>query len=97
MTMFMHSDDQRLIMPMRTDRKLFQKILENGDQESNSEPLDYVEIESILIFGYHCKGYEFTTEDGVSRIWVTDQTPVGFNSGLFNTDNSLPKIFIPMD
>lgn len=97
MTMFMHSDDQRLIMPMRTDSKLFQKILENADQESSSEPLDYVEIESKSILGYHCKGYEFTTEDGVSRIWVTDQTPVGFNSGLFNTDNSLPKTFIPMD
>lgn len=97
MTMFMHTDDQRLIMPMRTDNQLFKKILENAEEESKPEHIDFVEIESKTILGYHCKGYEFTTQDGVSKIWVTDQTPVGFNSGLFNTDNSLPNTFIPMD
>ena len=97
MTMFMHQDDQKLIMPMRTDNKLFKKILENAEEESNPEDIKFVEIESKTILGYHCKGYQVTTEDGVSKVWVTNETPVGFNSGLFDMEHEYPTSAIPID
>lgn len=97
MTMFMEKDEQKLIMPMRTDNKLFKKILENAEEDSKPENIEFVEIEGKTILGYHCKGYQFKSDDGISKIWVTDETPVGFNSGLFDTDHNFPNPIIPMD
>lgn len=97
MTMFMQQDDKKLIMPMRTDAKVFKKIIESADEQTKTQNMEYVEIESKTILGYHCKGYKYTTEEGVSKIWITNQTPVGIYSGLFNKDYDFPTTNIPMD
>ncbi|WP_417363547.1 DUF4412 domain-containing protein [Galbibacter sp.] len=97
MTMFMENKGDKMIMPMRTDNKLFKKILAKAEEESKPEDYKFVEIEGKTILGYRCKGYQITTDDGISKVWVTNQTPVGFNSGLFDMEHDNPASAIPMD
>lgn len=96
-TMYMENKGDKMIMPMRTDNKLFKKILANAEEESNAEDFKFVEIESKTILGYRCKGYQITTDDGISKVWITNQTPVGFNSGLFDMEHEYATSAIPMD
>src|SRR5690606_40016561 len=49
MTMFMHSEDLRLIMPMRTDNKLFKKILENANKERSEEHTSELQSRENLV------------------------------------------------
>ncbi len=97
MTMYMEKGDQKMIMPMRTDSKIFEKLLTNAEEESSSENIKFVQIESKTILGYHCKGYQITSEQGVSKLWTTNETPIQFTRGLFNTENVSHNNALPID
>jgi hypothetical protein len=40
-------------------------------------------IESKIILGYNCQGYQISTEAGTTELWITDEAPASLFSTLF--------------
>jgi hypothetical protein len=49
--------------------------------------MQIIPIEDKTILGYTCKGYQMTSKEGVSKIWLTNETPVGFLGGVGQAEN----------
>ena len=75
---FMEQNGQKLMMAQKSDPRLtekFEKAQEYIDKEYMANMRD---IGGRKILGFNCKGYETSTKEGTYRIWITDETPVGF-------------------
>ncbi|MFA5618968.1 MAG: DUF4412 domain-containing protein [Weeksellaceae bacterium] len=96
MVIFMEQNGQKIMMAQKSDPKLtekFEKAREDIDKEYMANMKD---IGGRNILGYDCKGYETTTKEGTYRIWITDQTPVGFMGAGMNEDIDLPESMVRM-
>lgn len=96
MVIFMEQDGHKIMMAQKSDPKLtekFDKAQEDIDKEYMANLKD---IGGRNILGYNCKGYETSTKEGTYRIWITDETPVGFMGAGMNEDIDLPESMIKM-
>ena len=73
---------------MNTDRELFDEIYQSMEQEE-SNTANLKEIAGKTILGYACKGYETTTDEGTTRVWVTNDAPVSFVGALMTSNKKL--------
>jgi len=96
MVIFMEQDGQKIMMAQKSDPKLTEK-LEKAQEDIDKEYMANLrDIGGRNILGYDCKGYETTTKEGTYRIWITDQTPVGFMGAGMNEDIDLPESMVRM-
>ncbi|MEC3880377.1 DUF4412 domain-containing protein [Parapedobacter sp. 10938] len=87
MVMFMDDGDRKTAMRLNGSQEVMDKYLKFAVESEEDEEVKVTPIESKTILGYHCKGFQMETSDGVSKVWVTEEAPVGLFSGMFQTDN----------
>ncbi|WP_262245619.1 DUF4412 domain-containing protein [Parapedobacter soli] len=85
MIMFMDDGEQKTAMRLSGDKKLIDQYMKKATDEDAAD-VKITPIESKTILGYRCKGFQMETEDGVSKVWVTDETPVGLMGGALKGD-----------
>lgn len=93
---FMEQNGQKLMMTQKSDPRLtekFEKASEDLDKEYMANMKD---IGGRKILGFNCKGYETSTKEGTYRIWITDETPVGFVGAGLSDDIDIPESLIRM-
>lgn len=97
MVMFNDDGTQKTAMKIPAGGKTMDKLTKKMEEKnkSNMEEAKIVPIADKIILGYNCKGYQITTKDGVSKVWITDETPVGYLGGIANTE-SLPNSVLPI-
>lgn len=96
MVIYMEQNGQKLMMAQKTDPKLtekFDKANEDIDKEYMANMRD---IGGRKILGFNCHGYETSTKEGTYRIWITDETPVGFMGAALNEDVDVPASILRM-
>lgn len=98
-TMVMFTDDgkQKMAMKMPSSKKTIEKLTKKME-EKNKQAAEDIKVTAIAgktILGYNCKGYQITSKDGVSKVWVTNETPVGYLGGIANTEG-LPSSVLPI-
>ncbi|MCK0159979.1 DUF4412 domain-containing protein [Allomuricauda sp. F6463D] len=97
MVMFNDDGKQKTAMKIPAGNKAIDKAIKKMEEKSK-DTMDDAKITPIAnktILGYDCKGYQITTKDGVSKMWITDEAPVGYLGGMANTDN-LPSSVLPI-
>tara|TARA_A100000171_G_C2140545_1_gene155527 strand:+ start:14768 stop:15322 length:555 start_codon:yes stop_codon:yes gene_type:complete len=89
MVTFMDNGQQKMAMKTRMpfDEAALQEMSKN---DTNQEDVDITPLPSKTILGYNCKGYQITQEDGVSKFYITNETPVSF-VGVFSSIEQMPK------
>lgn len=85
MVMFMDDGKQKTAMRLSSNQQLMDKYMEKATEEG-AEDVQLTPIESKTILGYRCKGFQMESEDGISRVWVTDEAPVGLINSMMQTD-----------
>ncbi|WP_296703576.1 DUF4412 domain-containing protein [Algoriphagus sp.] len=91
MVMFMEADGRKMAMRMNTSSEVFDEYMSKEiENQSSVETQKITQIESKEILGYTCKGYSIETEEGITKIYLTDETPVGFLGG-FISSGQLPQ------
>ncbi len=86
MVMFMDNGEQKTAMRLSGSQQLMDKYME-GANEDGAADVNITPIEGKTILGYHCKGFQMASEDGVSKVWVTDEAPVGMLSGMMKAEH----------
>jgi len=93
MVTFMDTNGQKMAIkiniPLDED---MQNRIKNGNSNETGT-MDDVKITTLpnkTILGYHCKGYQIEQENGISKIYVTNEAPVSF-SGMFANMKNLQK------
>lgn len=84
MVLFSDNGEQKTAMNLPMNSGMMDKYTKKLNQKADVKNSD-VKITSIpskTILGYFCKGFQITSKEGVTRIWVTDETPVGFLGGI---------------
>ncbi len=84
MVLFSDNGEQKTAMNLPMNNGMMDKYTKNLNQKADVKNSD-VKITSIpskSILGYFCKGFQITSKEGVTRIWVTNETPVGFLGGM---------------
>ena len=91
--LLMESDGQKssmaysLIVNEAAAQEMVKEQAESGNNEiPNAEPLG-----SKTILGYTCQGYGYTTEDGYSEIWVTDEDVFGISNAFAINNQNLQR------
>ncbi|MBR9855911.1 MAG: DUF4412 domain-containing protein [Algicola sp.] len=97
MVMFSDNGKQKSAMkiPMgnKSIEKITKKMAEKGKKSMDEAKV--VPIEGKIILGYQCEGYQITAKEGVTKIWITNETPVGYLGGIAQTEN-LPDTVLPI-
>ncbi|WP_047246430.1 DUF4412 domain-containing protein [Maribacter thermophilus] len=80
---------QKTVMGISNNNKLYEKYRSKMVNDTNYDQAKIKEIGSKKLLGYNCSGYEVVTKEGVSRIWVTNEVPIG---NIYSTfyDNEVP-------
>src|SRR5690606_19847059 len=94
MVMFMDDGKQKMAMRMGGNQQLMDKYIKMAGDDGKDD-LNISAIESKTILGYHCKGFKIETDEGISKVWVTEEAPVGMANGMMKGDylsNGLPNI-----
>lgn len=97
MVMFNDDGERKTAMKMPSSKKTIEKLAKKME-EKNQNAMEDVKITPIAdktILGYLCKGYQITSKDGISKVWITNETPVGYLGGIANTE-SLPSSILPL-
>ena len=87
MVMFMDDGERKTAMRLSGSRDMMDKYLKMAVEDEEGEDVKVTSIAGKTILGYHCQGFQMETSDGVSKVWVTDEAPVGLFSGMFQTEN----------
>lgn len=90
MVMFMDDGTQKTAMRINADQKILGKYMKEAGESEDTDDVTMTPIENKTILGYHCKGFQVESEDGTSKVWVTDEAPVGMFSGAVQGDY-IPK------
>ncbi len=90
MVMFMDNGKQKTAIRLKGSQKLLDKYTKKATEEE-AEDIKVTPIAGKTILGYRCKGFQMESEDGVSKVWVTDEAPVGMLNGALQAD------YIPKD
>ncbi|MBQ4913928.1 DUF4412 domain-containing protein [Maribacter sp. MMG018] len=80
---------QKTVMGINNNSKLYEKYRSKMVNDTNYDQAKIKEIGSKNLLGYNCSGYEVVTEEGISRIWVTNEIPIGNIYSVFY-DNEAP-------
>ena len=96
MVMFMNQQGEKMMMSVNYSKKLFDKMYNNQNAETQEYMANLKEIQGKTILGYACKGYESTTVEGTTRVWVTNETPVGFMGAGMIENQNLPESVIKL-
>ena len=89
MVMFMDDGKQKTAMHLIGNQQLMGNVMRKVP-EKGLEDVTVTPIEDKTVLGYRCKGFQMETDEGVSRIWVTDEAPVGLINGMLH-DGYVPK------
>lgn len=96
MVIFMEQNGQNILMAHKFDPRDIEKF-ESAYEETDKEYMaNMKEISGKNILGYYCKGYETRTKEGRYRIWITDETPVGFVGAGMTDGLDLPQSILRM-
>ncbi|NVN16803.1 DUF4412 domain-containing protein [Muricauda sp. HICW] len=97
MVMFTDDGAQKMAMKMPAGKKTIEKLTKKMEEKGNNskEAIKVVPIAGKTILGYHCEGYQITSKDGISKVWVTNEAPVGYLGGIANTEG-LPSSVLPI-
>lgn len=90
MVMFMDDGERKTAMRLNGGQGVMDKYFKIAVEDEEGEEVVVTPIESKTILGYPCKGFQMETSDGVSKVWVTDEAPVGLFGDMFQGDNA-PK------
>lgn len=93
--MFMDDGERKSAMKMPVGRKMMEKMAKKMEQKSNSDDVQITPIGNKTILGYTCQGYQITSKEGISKIWLTNETPVGFLGGMGQAE-SIPTTGLPI-
>ncbi|MAO18041.1 DUF4412 domain-containing protein [Muricauda ruestringensis] len=97
MVMFTDDGKQKMAMKIPAGKKTIEKLTKKMEEKNKqaAEDIKVVPIAGKTILGYHCEGYQITSKDGISKVWVTNETPVGYLGGIANTEG-LPSSVLPI-
>lgn len=93
--MFMDDGERKSAMKMPVGRKMMEKMAKKMEQKSNSDDVQITPIGNKTILGYTCQGYQITGKEGISKIWLTNETPIGFLGGMGQAE-SIPTTGLPI-
>lgn len=93
--MFMDDGERKSAMKMPVGKKMMEKMAKKMEQKSNSDDVQVTPIGNKTILGYTCQGYQITSKEGISKIWLTDEAPVGFLGGMGQAE-SIPTTGLPI-
>ncbi|ASV29743.1 DUF4412 domain-containing protein [Maribacter cobaltidurans] len=98
MVMFNTNGEQKTAMKMPLDKMTIDKMIQKMEEENvnTSDDVKIVPIANKTILGYRCKGYQITSKDGISKVWITNEAPVGYMGGMIQTEK-LPNVALPID
>lgn len=82
MVMFMDNGKQKTALRLKGNQQLMDTYLQKTAVGEGSEDITITPIEGKTILGYACKGFQMETEDGISKVWVTNEAPVGIIDGM---------------
>lgn len=97
MVMFNDDGERKTAMKIPSSKKMIEKLTKKME-EKNQKAMEGIKITPIadkVILGYVCKGYQITSKDGISKVWITNETPVGYLGGIANAEN-LPSSILPL-
>ncbi|MBR9855716.1 MAG: DUF4412 domain-containing protein [Algicola sp.] len=97
MVMFNDDGERKTAMKIPSSKKMMEKLTKKME-EKNQKAMEDIKITPIAdktILGYRCKGYQITSKDGISKVWITNETPVGYLGGIANAEN-LPSSILPL-
>lgn len=84
MVMFLEEKGQKQVQVVKYDFNKHQKQ-ENIDPDDMERMNNLKSIGSKSIMNYHCEGFELEDEKGISRIYITEETPLRF-ANLFRSN-----------
>ena len=90
MVMFMDNGKQKTALRLKGNQQLMDTYLQKAAVGEGAEDITITPIEGKTILGYACKGFQMETEDGISKVWVTDEAPVGIIDGMLR-DGYIPE------
>ena len=89
-SMIIFMDDNKQKRAMRTNgNQLFMSQSKNKT-ENDTANMQLTPIAGKTILGYSCKGFQIETDDGIAKVWVTDEAPVGMLGGMQQSEY-IPK------
>ncbi|MFB2118591.1 DUF4412 domain-containing protein [Parapedobacter sp. 2B3] len=89
MVMFMDDGKQKTVIRLDGNQQILDQYMKEAAEEATEE-VAVTPIESKTILGYRCKGFQVETDDGISKVWMTDEAPVGMIGGMMKSEY-LPK------
>jgi hypothetical protein len=97
MVMFMDDGERKSAMKIPSSKKMMEKLTKKMEEKNQNakEDIKITPIADKTILGYRCKGYQITSKDGISKVWITNETPVGYLGGIANAEN-LPSSVLPL-
>lgn len=98
MVMFIDDGQRKTAMTFPASDKTMGKLTKEIEEENRNASVDakISPLPDKTILGYNCKGYQVTTKEGVTKLWVTNEAPVGYLEGIADI-NELPESILPMD
>ncbi|WP_293293774.1 DUF4412 domain-containing protein [Allomuricauda sp.] len=93
--MFMDDGERKSAMKMPVGKKMMEKMAKKMEQKSNADNVQVTPIGNKTILGYTCQGYQITSKEGISKIWLTNESPVGFLGGMGQAE-SIPTTGLPI-
>lgn len=86
MVMFMDDGEEKTAMRLNSNPDMMNKYLKMAMDSEGEEEVKVTTLESKTILGYACKGFQMETSEGVSKMWATDEAPVGLVKDMFRGD-----------
>lgn len=86
MVMFMETGGQKMAMRMRGNQQVIDQYVQEAAGEDSPDDVKLTPIAGKTILGYACKGFQMETDDGIAKVWVTEEAPVGSISGALYAD-----------
>ena len=89
MVTFMDNGRQKMAMKMRMPFDAdAQKEMAKSD--TNQKNMKITPLLDKTILGFNCSGYQIEQKDGISKFYITNETPVSF-VGVFSSIEQMPK------
>jgi len=82
MVMFMDDGRQKTAMRLKGNQQLMDTYIQKAAVGEGSDDVTITPIEGKTILGYRCKGFQMASDDGISKVWITDEAPVGMINGV---------------
>lgn len=76
---------EKMMMKMSFNTKSLQEQMPLSAQSQDDMKITSLPDKTIL--GYKCKGYQVSSEDGVSKVWITYDAPIGFMGAFVDTES----------